>query len=65
MTGARPGKFNQKKMLHDNVKTIYYENAVVKVYNIPIFFFQDYLILIQQLKEDQVFYRQLYMIQKI
>ena len=27
-------------MLHDNKKkTIYYNNAVIKVYNIPIFFF--------------------------
>ena len=26
-------------MLHDNKKTIYYDNAVVKVYNIPIFYF--------------------------
>ena len=28
-------------MLHDNKKkTIYYDNAVVKVYNIPIFYYE-------------------------
>ena len=38
--GCPPWQIQSKKMLHDNVKkTIYYENAVVKVYNIPIFFF--------------------------
>ena len=27
------------KMLHDNIKkTIYYDNALIKVYNIPIFY---------------------------
>ena len=27
-------------MLHDNIKkTIYYENAIVKVYDIPLFYF--------------------------
>ena len=35
-----PWTIQASKMLHDNKKkTIYYNNAVVKVYNIPIFFF--------------------------
>ena len=34
-----PWSIQAKKMLHDNKKkTIYYNNAIVKVYNIPIFF---------------------------
>ena len=35
-----PWTIQSKKMLHDNIKkTIYYDNAVVKVYDIPIFYF--------------------------
>ena len=35
-----PWSIQSSKMLHDsNKKTIYYENAVVKVYDIPIFYF--------------------------
>ncbi len=35
-----PWTIQSKKMMHDNIKkTIYYENAVVKVYDIPIFYF--------------------------
>ncbi len=35
-----PWAIKSKKMIHDNLKkTIYYENAVVKVYNLPIFYF--------------------------
>ena len=35
-----PWSIQASKMLHDNKKkTIYYENAVVKVYDIPIFYF--------------------------
>jgi LPS-assembly protein len=35
-----PWTIQSKKMLHDNVKkTIYYNNALIKVYNIPIFYF--------------------------
>jgi LPS-assembly protein len=35
-----PWVIQSKKMLHDNKKkTIYYENAIIKVYNVPIFFF--------------------------
>ena len=32
--------YSIKKMTHDNVKkTIFYDNAVVKVYDFPIFYF--------------------------
>ncbi len=35
-----PWTIQSKKMTHDNVKkTIFYDNAVVKVYDIPIFYF--------------------------
>ena len=35
-----PWTIQSSKLLHDNKKkTIYYDNAVVKVYNIPIFYF--------------------------
>ena len=35
-----PWTIQSKKMLHDNVKkTIYYNNAIIKVYDIPIFYF--------------------------
>ena len=35
-----PWTIQSKKMLHDNIKkTIYYDNAIVKVYDFPIFFF--------------------------
>ena len=35
-----PWTIQSKKMLHDNIKkTIYYDSAVVKVYDFPIFFF--------------------------
>ena len=44
-----PWTIQASEMLHDNKKTIYYNNAVIKVYNIPIFYFQDYLIQILQL----------------
>ena len=34
-----PWELNAKKMLHDNkTKTIYYDNAVIKLYDIPIFY---------------------------
>ena len=29
-------------MLHDNKKTIYYDNAIIKVYDIPIFYFPKF-----------------------
>ncbi len=35
-----PWTIQSKNMLHDNIKkTIYYKNALIKVYNIPIFYF--------------------------
>ena len=35
-----PWSVQSSKMLHDNKKkTIYYDNAIVKIYNIPIFYF--------------------------
>ena len=35
-----PWTIQAKKMLHDNIKkTIYYDNAVIKVYDFPIFYF--------------------------
>ena len=35
-----PWEIRSTKMLHDNKKkTIYYDNALIKVYNIPIFYF--------------------------
>ena len=43
-----PWTIQASKMLHDNKKkTIYYDNALIKVYNVPIFYFQNYLIQIQ------------------
>ena len=42
-----PWTIQSSEMLHDNKKkTIYYDNAVVKVYDIPFSIFQSYLILI-------------------
>ena len=35
-----PWTIQSKKMLHDKIKkTIYYENAIIKVYNVPIIYF--------------------------
>ena len=35
-----PWTIQSKKIMHDNLKkTIYYKNAIIKVYNIPIFYF--------------------------
>jgi LPS-assembly protein len=35
-----PWSIQASKMLHDNKKkTIYYDNAVIKIYDIPIFYF--------------------------
>ena len=40
MTNVLHGQCKSSKMLHDNTtKTIYYNNAVLKVYDIPIFYF--------------------------
>ena len=39
MKNVPPWTIQSKKMLHDNIKkTIYYDNAIVKVYDFPIFF---------------------------
>ena len=52
-----PWSIQSSKMLHDNKKkTIYYNNAIIKVYDIPIFIFQDYHTLILLWKDDQVFF---------
>ena len=34
-----PWSIQSTKMLHDNIKTIYYDNALVKIYDIPVFYF--------------------------
>ena len=39
MTNALHGLIQASELLHDKKKTIYYDNAVVKVYDIPIFYF--------------------------
>ena len=45
-----PWTIQAREMLHDNnKKTIYYDNAVIKVYNIPIFYAPNYLTQILQL----------------
>ena len=33
-----PWTIQASEILHDNKKTIYYDNALIKVYNIPIFY---------------------------
>ena len=33
-----PWSIQSTKMLHDNKKTIFYDNAIIKVYDIPIFY---------------------------
>ena len=38
------------KMLHDNKKTIYYDNALLKVYDIPFFIFK---VIIQSLSRER------------
>ena len=38
-----PWSIQSSKILHDNKKkTIYYDNAIIKVYNIPIFYFPKF-----------------------
>ena len=57
-----PWTIQSKKMLHDNKKkTIYYENAIVKVLMYLFFIFQDYHILILQYRVGRVFCRQHFM----
>ena len=48
-----PWSIQASEMLHDRKKTIYYDNAVIKVYDIPIFYLPGFLILTQLLTEDQ------------
>ena len=61
-----PWTIQSTEMLHDSQKkTIYYDNAILKVYNIPIFFSRNCLILTQQLIEDLGFCLPLSLIQKI
>ena len=35
-----PWELTAEKIRHDN-KTIYYDNAVIKIYDVPIFYFQN------------------------
>ena len=51
---AHHGVYSHQKY-HDNQKTIFYDNALIKVYDIQSFIFQNYHIQILQLIEDQVF----------
>ena len=37
-----PWSIKSSKILHDSKKTIYYDNAVVKIYDIPIFYFPKF-----------------------
>ena len=50
-----PWTLQSSKMLHDNQKTIYYDNAILKVYNIPIFYFPKFAIQTRRLNVDQAF----------
>ena len=45
-------------------KTVYYDNAVVKVYDVPIFIFQNFLILIQLLIEERDYWFPLFKFKK-
>ena len=52
-----PWTLQSKKIRHDLAKkTIYYDNVVLKVYDFPIFFHQNFHIQILQLKEDLAFW---------
>ena len=42
-----PWTIQASKMLHDNIKTIYYDNALIKIYDIPVFYFPKLAHLIQ------------------
>ena len=52
-----PWTIQSTKMLHDSKKkTIYYDNALIKIYDIPVFYtLPGYPIQIPLLKEDPVF----------
>ena len=61
-----PWTIQSKNMLHDNIKkTIYYKNALIKVYNIPIFYFPRLSHPDPTVKRRSGFCLQLYMILKI
>ena len=62
-----PWSLQADKMRHDKInKTIYYNNAVIKVFDIPIFYTPKfYLILIPLLIVGQVFYHLHFQTQKI
>ena len=50
-----PWELRAKKIRHDSTKkTIFYDSATLKIYDFPIFYFLNYLILIQRSKEDLV-----------
>ena len=34
-----PLEYTSKKIEHNSAKTIYYDNAVIKIYDFPIFYF--------------------------
>ena len=51
-----PWTIQASKMLHDNIKkTIYYDNALIKVYDIPIFYIPKLSHPDPTVKEDLVF----------
>ena len=52
-----PWTLQAKKITHDKVKkTIYYDHATLKLYDIPIFYFPKFFIRIQLLKDNLVFW---------
>ena len=51
-----PWVITSKEIIHDkNKKEIQYKNAWLKIYNVPVLYFQNFSILIQLLIENQVF----------
>ena len=48
------------KMLHDSKKTIYYDNALIKVYNIPVFYSPKFSHPDPSVKEEVVFFPSFY-----
>ena len=56
-----PWAIRAKTIEHNAAKkTIYYKNAVMKIYDFPVFYFPKFFILIQQLKDNQVFSSKIY-----
>ena len=61
-----PWSLQASGMSHDKQKkTIYYDNAVIKVYDIPIFYFPKISHPDQVLKDVQAFYLLHFLIQRI